>query len=52
MPWSVAALLQAGTAGIALVIAGAMLPSYPVLLLGSVSSQVLQYAPCPVTVVR
>ena len=30
-------LLQAGTAGIALVIIGAMVPSLPVLLLGSLS---------------
>lgn len=37
VPWSVAALLQAGTAGIGLVIVGAMVPSYPVLLLGSLS---------------
>ena len=35
--WSVVALLQAGTAGIALVIIGAMVPSLPVLLLGSLS---------------
>lgn len=37
VPWSVVALLQAGTAGIALVIVGAMAPSYPVLLVGSLS---------------
>ena len=37
VPWSVVSLLQAGIVGIGLVIAGAMLPSFPLLLLGSVS---------------
>jgi hypothetical protein len=35
--WSVAALAQAGLVGIGLIIAGAMAPSLPVLLLGSIS---------------
>jgi MFS family permease len=35
--WSVAALVQAGTAGIGLVIGGAMTPSFPLLLAGSLS---------------
>jgi MFS family permease len=35
--WSVVALLQAGTVGIGLVVTGAMVPSLPVLLLGSIS---------------
>ena len=35
--WSVVALLQAGTVGIGLVIAGAMVPSFPLLLAGSLS---------------
>jgi len=37
VPWSVVALLQAGTLGIGLVIVGAMAPSYAVLLGGAVS---------------
>ena len=37
VPWSVAALLQAGVLGIGLVIIGAMTPSYGVLLAGAVS---------------
>ena len=37
VPWSVAALVQAGTLGIGLVIIGAMAPSYGVLLAGAVS---------------
>jgi MFS family permease len=37
VPWSVVALLQAGTLGIGLVIVGAMAPSYGVLLAGAVS---------------
>ena len=35
--WSVAALVQAGTIGIALVIVGALAPSFPTLLAGSLS---------------
>jgi len=35
--WSVAALLQAGIVGIGLIIVGAMVPSFPILLLGSLS---------------
>ncbi len=35
--WSVAALVQAGTVGIALVIVGALAPSFPTLLAGSLS---------------
>ena len=37
VPWSTAALVQAGTVGIGLVIAGALAPSFPVLLAGSLS---------------
>ena len=37
VPWSVFALAQAGVLGIALIIVGAMVPSFPVLLLGAVS---------------
>ena len=37
VPWSVVALVQAGTLGIGLVIAGALAPSFPVLLAGSLS---------------
>jgi MFS family permease len=37
VPWSVVALAQAGIIGIGLVIVGAMVPSFPVLLLGSLS---------------
>jgi MFS family permease len=37
VPWSVVALAQAGIVGIGLVIVGAMTPSFPVLLAGSLS---------------
>jgi MFS family permease len=37
VPWSVVALAQAGVIGIGLVILGAMTPSFPVLLAGSLS---------------
>jgi MFS-type transporter involved in bile tolerance (Atg22 family) len=37
VPWSVVALAQAGVIGIGLVIVGAMTPSFPVLLAGSLS---------------
>jgi MFS family permease len=37
VPWSVVALAQAGIVGIGMVIVGAMVPSFPVLLLGSLS---------------
>ena len=37
VPWSVAALVQAGTVGIGLVIVGSLAPSFPALLAGSLS---------------
>ncbi len=37
IPWSVVALAQAGTIGIALIIIGAMLPTFAVLMLGALS---------------
>jgi MFS family permease len=37
VPWSVVALAQAGTLGIGLVIAGSLVPSFPLLLAGSLS---------------